>query len=156
MKKAATKKKTAKKAPAKKKAAATKKPLPKATKKYTARKDLGSPIASFFAKAPANTRPILEALRDLVEETVPSAVSSIKWGMPFYTLNGNMMCAIGGHKSHVNLILSGPPGTFADPGNKLEGNGKTGRHLKLTRPSEIDKPQIKAWLKTAAALAKSK
>jgi hypothetical protein len=46
--------------------------------------------------------------------------------MPFYTLDGGMMCAIGAHKAHVNLILSGPPGAFDDPEGRLTGDGKTG------------------------------
>jgi hypothetical protein len=87
---------------------------------------------------------------------VPGTESSLKWGQPFYTLGGQMMCALGGHKSHVNLILSGPPGTFADPDGLLEGAGKTGRHLRLTSVDAIPTAQVKTWLNAAAALARSK
>lgn len=122
--------------------------------KPAARADLGAPIDGFFRKQGPVTRPILEALRLLVEQTVPDATSSLKWGMPFYTIDGNIVCALGGHKAHVNLILSGPPGTYADPDGRLVGDGKTGRHLKLTALDQIPRDAVKGWLRTAADLAR--
>jgi hypothetical protein len=154
-----------KKVPAKKKGASTKKaPARKAAAKTVAKKtpakkpapraDYGLPIDGFFKKQPPHLRPILEKLRALVEELVPDADSSLKWGMPFYSLNGAMMCAIGGHKSHVNLILAGAPGTFDDPDGLLEGDGKTGRRLKLTRLDQLPEKAVRGWLRTAAAIAR--
>jgi hypothetical protein len=158
---------TKKKAPAKKKAASTKKaPARKAAAKTVAKKapakkpapraDYGRPIDGFFEKQPPTMRPILERLRALVEEVVPDADSSLKWGMPFYSLNGAMMCALGGHRSHVNLILAGAPGTFDDPDDLLEGEGKTGKRLKLTRLDQLPEKAVRGWLRTAAASARAK
>lgn len=132
-----------------------------AVKKLAARKpaqraDFGAPIDGFFAKQPAHLRAIPEELRELVEEAAPDADSSLKWGMPFYTVDGAMMCALGGHKSHVNLILSGPPGAFADPEGRLSGEGKTGRHLKLSALAHLPRDAVRGWLRTAAALARKK
>jgi hypothetical protein len=133
-----------------------KKPAPAVAKKPVPRGDFGAPIAGFFTKQPKPLRPLLEELRDLVHEVVPDAESSIKWGMPFFTIDGTMMCALAGHKSHVNLILSGPPGTYADPDNRLIGAAKTGRHLKLTATDKVPREAVRGWLATAAALARSK
>ena len=124
------------------------------TKKPAPRADLGAPIDGFFAKQPPHLRPILDALRGLVQQAAPDAESSLKWGMPFFTVGGGTMCAIGAHKAHVNLILSGPPGTFADPEGRLVGEGKTGRLLKLTTLADLPRAAVKGWLKTAAALAR--
>jgi hypothetical protein len=145
------------KPPAAKKAAATK---PAATKPAAARRpgtraDLGAPIDGFFRRQPQQLRPILEALRAVIEQAVPEAASSIKWGMPFFTLDGEMMCALGSHKTHVNLILSGPPGAFDDPDGRLEGTGKTGRHLKLTHLDELPRAAVRGWLRTAAEHARA-
>ena len=126
------------------------------TNKVAPRADFGAPIAGFFTKQPKPLRPLLEELRDLVQEVIPDAESSIKWGMPFFTIDGTMMCALAGHKSHVNLILAGPPGTYADPDNRLAGSGKTGRHLKLTAADKVPREAVRGWLATAAALARSK
>ena len=147
--------KAKKKPAAAKKAGAAKKPkAAAAASRHGPRADLGAPIDGFFAKKPPALRPLLEELRKLVEAAAPDAESSIKWGMPFFTIHGQMMCAIGAHKSHVNLILSGPPAAFADPEGRLTGEGKTGRHLKLTSLDELPRASVKAWLKTAATLAR--
>jgi hypothetical protein len=71
---------------------------PPAPKKYGRRADLGAPIEGFFAKQQPHLRPILEELRKLVEAAAPDATSAIKWGMPFYTVGGQMMCALAGFK----------------------------------------------------------
>ncbi len=128
----------------------------KAAKRPASRADFGAPIESFLAKQPPHLRAILEELRTLVEEAAPDADSSLKWGMPFYTVDGAMMCALGGHKSHVNLILSGPPGAFADSEGRLSGEGKTGRHLKLTALDELPRDAVRGWLRIAAELARKK
>jgi hypothetical protein len=156
---ASTKKSPAKKSPAKaatKKTPAKKTPAKTATKKSPAKKhamqraDYGAPIEGFFAKQPPALRPIVDGLRALITEVAPSASASLKWGMPFYELDGAMLCAIGAHKSHVNLILSGPPGTFADPKGLLTGEGKTGKHLKLTPGDAIPTAAVRGWLRAAA------
>jgi hypothetical protein len=148
----ATKKKTS----APKKVRASKKAPRKAApaKTYAARKDLGAPVAGFFAKQPAHLRPILDELRRLVDEAAPDASSGIKWGMPFYEMKGTTLCALAAHKSHVNLILPGPPGTYPDPEGLLEGEGKTGRHLKVKTLDDLPKAQVRGWLRTAVRLAR--
>ncbi len=132
-------------------ARARSKAAPAATRKPAPRADYGAPIDGFFARQPQRLREILEALRALVEEVVPEAASSIKWGMPMYTLNDAMLCGLGGHKSHVNLILAGPPGTFDDPDGRLTGEGKTGKHLKLTSLDDLPHESVRGWLRAAAA-----
>jgi len=127
---------------------------PPSAKKYGRRVDLGAPIDGFFARQPAHLRPILEALRDLADEAAPEAEKSIKWGMPFYSVGGVVICALAGHKSHVNLILAGPPAIFADPSGRLEGGGKTGRHLKLRTIDELPRAEVRGWLRAAAEHAR--
>ena len=120
------------------------------TKKAPPRADFGKPIDGFFAKQPAHLGPILVTLRKMIEAAAPQVESSIKWGMPFFSLNGKMMCALGAHKSHVKLILVGAPGGFPDPAGRLEGKGKGGRHLKLRSLDELPKESVRKWLRIAA------
>jgi hypothetical protein len=131
-----------------------KKPAAKApAEKWGRRADLGAPVDGFFARQPAALREILEALRAEIARAAPGAVAAIKWGMPMYTLDGVMMCALGAHKAHVNLILAGPPGTFADPDGLLQGDGKTGKHLPLRALADLPRAAVRAWLETAAKTA---
>jgi len=141
-------------ATAKNKSAATKK-KPAAPTKFGPRADFGKPVDGFFTKQPPHLRAILDELRKLVHEAAPDATAALKWGMPFYTVGGkDMMCALAGFKAHVNLILSGPPDTFADPDGILEGGGKTGRHLKLRSLDELPCARVRGWLRAAADLAR--
>ena len=118
------------------------------------RADFGKPIDGFFAKQPPPLRAIATELRTIIEATVPTAASSIKWGMPFFSVDGKMVCAIGAHKAHVNLILAGPPNAFADPKGRLTGEAKGGRHLKLTSVAELPRKEVQGWVRTAAKLAR--
>ena len=136
------------------KPAAMRKTAPPPRTRLGARADFGAPVDGFFAKQPPELRALLEELRGLVEEAAPDATSSIKWGMPFYSVGDKMMCALAGHKSHVNLILAGPPGTFDDPEERLEGDGKTGKQLKLRAGDHIPRAAVRGWLETAATRAR--
>jgi hypothetical protein len=118
------------------------------------RADYGAPVAGFFARQPPTARAILDALRALVEEAAPDATASLKWGMPFYAVGGETLCALAGFKSHVNLILPGTPGTYADPGGLLEGEGKTGKHLRIRAGDELPREAVRGWLRTAAERAR--
>ena len=120
------------------------------------RADFGAPIDGYFAKHPPHLRAILETLRTLIEEAAPDATAKIRWGMPNYSIGSAMMCAIPGFKSHVNLILAGPPEAFADPTGLLEGEAKGGRHLKLRTLEELPREATRIWLRTAAQLARKK
>jgi hypothetical protein len=142
----ATKKKTAK-------PLNVKKAMPK---KYGPRADLGAPVEGFFAKQPPALRAILDVLRAEAKAAAPDATATIKWGMPFYAIDGEVVCALAAFKAHVNLILPGERGTFDDPAGRLEGDGKTGRHLKVRSVDELPRAAVKSWLRTAAGRARSK
>jgi hypothetical protein len=120
------------------------------------RADYGAPVDGFFAKQPAELGAIAQALRALIAEAAPDADAVLKWGMPFFSVDGEMLCAIGGHKAHVNLILPGAPGTYADPDGLLEGEGKTGQHLTLRALAELPQKVVRGWLKQAVQSARAK
>ncbi len=114
------------------------------------RADFGAPVDGFIAKQPPERRALLDRLRKLVEAAAPDAEGALRWGMPTFTIGGRMMCAIGAHKAHVNLILAGRPETFVDPQGRLEGEGKTGRRLVLRQLSDLPEKPVRAWLEAAA------
>ncbi len=118
------------------------------------RADLGAPIDGFFAQHPSHLRVILEKLRGLVEEAAPDAESSIKWGMPWFTIGGKMVCSLTGHKAHVNLVLVGPAEAFDDPDGRLSGSSKAGRILKLTSLDDLPQKAVRQWVRTAATRAR--
>lgn len=148
-------KKKASATPAKKKTAAKKKTPAKKTP-VKRRADYGAGIESFLAKQSGPMLTLIEKLRAMIEDAAPDAVPALKWGMPMYTIDGAMVCGLGVHKAHLNLILAGPQGTFDDPDRLLSGGGKTGRHLKLEPDSGIPKNEIRRWVKASARMARGR
>jgi hypothetical protein len=143
-------------APSRKPAAAKKAAVAKksASTVVARRADYGTPIDGFFAKQPPHLKAILDELRALVEESAPDATASIKWGMPNFSIGKTMVCALAGFKSHVNLIVAGPPGIFEDPEGKLEGDAKGGRHMKLRAIADVPHDDVRRWVRAAAKNAR--
>ena len=136
----------------KKSSAAAKKAAPKAVMGKK-RADYGAPIGPYFERLPPGKRAPLETLRALVEETVPNAQSGLKWGAPFYTLDGKMLAALGALKNEVALSIFAPPEAFDDPKGQLSGKSDEYRVLKVKNEREIDAASVKRWLKAAVAAA---
>jgi hypothetical protein len=124
-----------------------------APKQAASRADYGGPIGPYFERLPPEKRAPLEKLRRLVEETVPNAVSGLKWGAPFWTLDGKMLCAMGPLKHTVALSIYAPPEAFDDPKGQLEGKSAEYRVLKVKDEREIDAASVKRWLEAAVAAA---
>lgn len=133
------------------------KPVVKKTVKKSAptmaakRKDLGAPVGGYFVDQPPEKRVLLEKLRALVNKGVPGADASIKWGVPFYQLNGKNVCSLAAFKEHVGITFFASPTVLVDPGRRLEGESKGMRMLKVRRPGDIDSASILRWLKATAA-----
>jgi hypothetical protein len=131
--------------------AASKSTAPKKTATRKGRADFGAPIGPYFERLPPEKRVPLETLRALVEETVPNAESGLKWGAPFYTLDGKLLCAMGTLKNEVALSIYAPSEVFDDPRAQLQGRSATYRVLKVRDGSEIDAASVRRWLKAAVA-----
>jgi hypothetical protein len=56
----------------------------------------------------------------------------------------------------VNLIVAGPPELFDDPDSLLEGDGKTGRHIKLRTIDALPRDAVRGWVHAAAQNARAK
>ena len=119
-------------------------------RQYLRREDLGAPADAVFAQQPPERREHLEALRALVKKAAPGARESMKWGMPYYELKGGF-CALYTSKTYAALNILAPPEKLDDPEGKLEGTGKTMRHLKVRSAADLDEASILRWVKAAVA-----
>src|ERR1700694_1820419 len=117
------------------------------------KKTSGSVDDRYIAEQPADKAALLEKLRALVNQGVPDADVSIKWGVPFYTRSGKMVCSLAAFKEHVGINFFASPTVLVDPKKKLEGGGKTMRMLKVRTASDIDSASILRWLKATIAAA---
>jgi len=75
-------------------------------------------------------------------------------GMPTYSIGGVMMCALGGHKAHVNLVLLDLQEPTRSEG-RLSGAGKPAPH-QADDLAELPRECVRGWLLAAAAAARSK
>ncbi len=122
-----------------------------AAKKPAPKKAATAADVRYIAEQPADKSALLEKLRALVNKGVPDADVSIKWGVPFYQMNGKNICALASFKDHVAINFFAPPNAFVDPGKRLEGSGKGNRTLKVRSAGDIDSPSILRWLKAVVA-----
>lgn len=156
--KTAAKKTRAKKAPTRKpagrkasKARASRAAVKSPDRKYARRDDYGAPADAFFERQPPALRGHLEALRALVKKAAPAARESLKWGMPYFEMKRGF-CALYASDTYAALQILAPPKKLDDPDGRLEGTGRTMRHLKVRTAADIHEPSILGWVKTAAAL----
>ena len=47
---------------------------------------------------------ILEVLRETIKLAVPVAQETIKWGMPYFTVDGENLCGFAAQKKHISFF----------------------------------------------------
>ncbi len=94
-------------------------------------------------------REALEKMRAIVKRALPGVVESIKWGQPVYEYRGSNVICFMIYDDHVNFGLF--MGAKLKP-KRLEGTGKGLRHVKVTRPDDVDEREFTRLAKGAAKL----
>lgn len=59
-------------------------------------------IAAYIKSRPKQDRPQLEQLYEIIKQAAPAAKEKISWGMPTFTLGGNLI-HFADHKAHTGL-----------------------------------------------------
>ncbi|WP_078673087.1 YdeI/OmpD-associated family protein [Chitinophaga eiseniae] len=112
-------------------------------------------VNAYILKSADFARPILEHLRDLVHKACPEAAETIKWGMPFFTCNEQLLCSFAAFKAHCSFTFW-KGAHMDDPDNIFRKRGENGMGQlgKITSLKDLpsDKIFIK-YLKTAAKLS---
>jgi len=118
-------------------------------------------IDEYIAGFPKDVQVILQKVRMTIREAVPQAGETIKYQMPTYTLNGNLI-TFGAYKKHIG-IYPAPEGDaqFNAELSAYKAEKSTVR-FPLDKPipydliSKIVKYRLKDHLERAAAKAKKK
>ncbi|MFV0644902.1 MAG: YdeI/OmpD-associated family protein [Sphingomonadaceae bacterium] len=84
-----------------------------------------SGIDQYIEQARPFARPIIRHLRTLVHRAQPECTEAIKWGMPFFVLDGKNLAGIGAFNAHCAFVIEG-----AGKG-KTEGMGQCGKITSL-------------------------
>lgn len=115
-------------------------------------KDGEKTIAAYLKSLGKPQREIAEALHTLIVKTLPKAEVRIKWGYPWYELNGENVAYLAGVAKRMNF---GFPNGAQIESELLEGTGKGMRHIKIASVDEIQPRKFAALLKAAAKLTES-
>jgi len=59
-------------------------------------------IDEYIADFPANVQDLLQQMRTTIKAAVPQATEAIKYGIPTFILNGNLV-HFGGYKGHIGF-----------------------------------------------------
>ncbi|MBN1343288.1 MAG: DUF1801 domain-containing protein [Phycisphaerae bacterium] len=112
-------------------------------------------IAECLARFPGESQDLMLELRDLVLETVPEAIESIKFNSLCYHKPDHPYGAIGGNICLVSgdqecAILGFIHGAFLpDPEGLLIGTAKAKRHVEIRSSREIRRPAIRDLIRAA-------
>lgn len=112
-------------------------------------------VDAYIAKCAEFAQPILKHIRSLVHKACPEATENIKWSMPFFELNGGIICNMAGFKQHCSLGFWNAP-LLKDPAGVLQLKDKNAMgHLdKITSLKDLPADKVLVGLiKEAAKLA---
>lgn len=112
-------------------------------------KDGEKSIAAYLKSLPKGQREIAEALHALIMKSVPKSEVAIKWGYPWYNLDGADFTYLAGVAKRINFGF--PRGAELDS-ELLEGTGKGMRHIKVATLDDIEPRVFTALLKSAVKL----
>ena len=59
-------------------------------------------IDQYISTFPSNVQTLLQHIRQTIHEAAPQAEEAIKYGIPTFTLNGNLV-HFGGYKKHIGF-----------------------------------------------------
>ena len=111
-------------------------------------KNAGPADAADFQKSiPASHRPTFDALQALVEELVPDADVSVKWGTLAYDLDGSLF-ALSANKKHVNLYVL-TVGLLAEYSDELAGIPQSKCVLRFSPSAELPLETLRLVMTTA-------
>ena len=116
-------------------------------------------VEEFLNSYSPEVRDIAMKVRKLVTDLVPDAKEKVYggWKTIGYSFSGGMkdvICAIGPHSSHVNLVFF-RGSELADPQGQLEGTGKKGRHVKIKNVEYINSKSLENLIKSGVELVQA-
>jgi hypothetical protein len=128
-----------------KKAAPARRPAPtKAT-------DGDAAVQAYIAALPDWKKAVTKQIDALIEREVPGVRRAIKWGMPFYGVEGQgWFLRLAAYKAHMNLRFT--RGTSLKPLPPVGEPGFEPRGLTLKEEDDLDEKQFASWVRQAAAI----
>lgn len=61
-------------------------------------------IDDYLTQQPAEIQAILQEVRAVIKSIVPEAQEIIKWGMPYFMVDGKNLCGFAAQKKHISFF----------------------------------------------------
>ncbi|RYZ61031.1 MAG: DUF1801 domain-containing protein [Chitinophagaceae bacterium] len=106
-------------------------------------------VTDYINNAPEDQKAIMEALRQLIHQHLPSVQESFKWSRPVFS-TGKDLAYFKTAKSSLTFGFMQAEKIKSNL-HLLEGTGKDMRHIKIRNVSAIDHELIANWLKEMIA-----
>lgn len=102
-------------------------------------------VTQYITEAPEEQRRIMETIRSIIHEKVPSVEEKFKWSRPVFTSENGDFAYFKKAKSYASF------GIFKfdkvkDHKDLLEGTGKDMRHIKIIKADDIRPDILEKWL----------
>jgi len=101
-------------------------------------------VVEYIERQKSPQKEIIKKLRKIILRTLPHIKEQMKMGVPWYEGRVYIVAL----KDHVNLGFS-IEGLSREEERKLEGGGKTMKHIKIHSLKEIDEKKIQKLLRIA-------
>lgn len=102
-------------------------------------------VTSYISRAPEEQKKVMEIIRALIREEVPSVNENFKWSRPVFSTDSDF-AYFKTAKSYVTF------GFFKfdkikDHLNLLEGTGKNMRHIKIKKADDVKVEILRKWIR---------
>lgn len=102
-------------------------------------------VTEYIENAQPEHRKIMEVIRSIIHQKVENVTEQFKWSRPVFKTTKDF-AYLQASKSYVTLGFTKDIIKLNDPNNLLEGNGKTMRHIKIRKASDIDAHLLSEWI----------
>ena len=109
-----------------------------------------SDVDSYISRVDPKLRSQFQKLRLIIKKALPGVSESVKWGVPYYSLDGVGVASIADYSGHVNLYLMQGAELSS---HLLEGTGKGMRHITVKTLAEVKETEFVRLLREAGGLA---
>lgn len=109
---------------------------------------MNNQVSEYIENAPLEQKEIMNILRHLIHQNIQDVVEDFKWNRPIFKTTKEFAYFLA-NKNYLTLGFTKNFEKLDDPNKILEGTGKTMRHIKLKKTSDIDIELIKKWFITA-------
>lgn len=107
---------------------------------------MNNQISEYVENSSPEFKKIMVTIRQLIHENIPNVIEEFKWNRPIFKTEKDF-AYLKVNKNDVTLGFTHNINALVDPQNLLQGTGKTMRHIKIKKHSDIDSNQLIEWLK---------